>query len=78
VRVPRDLSLVCRDDDPFFEFIHPRPACYRGTWESMLSALLVQLRNLPNHKPEEVHHIRLFPKFMKGASVAAMRPPTTR
>src|SRR5258708_3760936 len=73
--VPRDLSLVCRDDDPFFEFIRPRPACYRGTWESMLGAVLVQLRNILNRKPKETHHIRLFPRFIKGASLAVIRPP---
>ncbi len=78
LRVPRDVSLVCRDDDPFFEFIRPRPACYRGTWEAMLRAVLVQLRNLPNYKPREVHPIRVFPKFVKGASIAAIRPSNPR
>jgi DNA-binding LacI/PurR family transcriptional regulator len=75
LQVPRDVSLICRDDDPFFEFIHPRPTCYRGTWELMLKAVFVQVRNIVAGKADKVRHVRLFPTFVKGASLG---PPKAR
>lgn len=71
--LPRDLSVVCREDDPFLEYLSPSVARY-GTDPAViarkLTVLLVRLAAGATLKPT---HDLLTPRFIPGASITA--PP---
>lgn len=71
--LPRDLSVVCREDDPFLEYLSPSVARY-GTDPAViarkLTVLLVRLAEGATLKPT---HDLLTPRFIPGGSIAA--PP---
>lgn len=74
VAVPRDLSVVCREDDPFLDYLSPSVARY-GTDPALiarrLTQVLVRLAATGQLKPT---HELLMPRFIPGASIA--RPPS--
>lgn len=69
--VPHDLSVVCREDDPFLEYLSPAVARY-GTDPALiarkLTVMLVRLAAAGQLKPT---HDLLMPRFIAGASIAA-------
>jgi len=69
LRIPGDVSLICRDDDHFLDFLSPRPARYCGTWELMLKEVMVQLPLLLNGGLRPGRHARSFPRFDAGGSI---------
>ena len=72
--VPRDISVVCREDDPFLEYLSPSVARY-GTDPALiarkLTVMLVRLASTGQLKPT---HDLLMPRFLPGASIAP--PPS--
>jgi LacI family transcriptional regulator len=71
LRVPADISLVCRDDDSFLNYIHPVPTRY--SFDEALFAR--RLFKLIMQTVEGVHivkkDIRIMPDYRKGATLAA-------
>ncbi len=71
LRVPADISLVCRDDDSFLNYMHPAPTRYsfdEASFARRLFKLIMQT-------VEGVHivkkDIRIMPDYRKGATLAA-------
>lgn len=69
LRVPRDVSLICRDDDHFLDFLSPRPARYCGILELMLKEVMVNLPCILSGELESLRRARLFPRFDAGGSI---------
>jgi DNA-binding LacI/PurR family transcriptional regulator len=73
LRVPRDLSLVSRGDDPFFTYMLPaatRYACSPAAFaHKLVKALLQQLRG----EAVSPWHTRIMPVYVRGETLAA--PP---
>lgn len=71
--VPRDLSVVCREDDPFLEYLSPAVARY-GTDPAIIARrLTVMLVRVAAAGRLEPTHELLMPRFVPGASIAG--PP---
>jgi LacI family transcriptional regulator len=70
-RVPEDISVISRDEDPFLDFVVPLPARYvlgpRAFARSVLQSVLALLKDGTVKK----RAVRLMPEFVRGASVAA-------
>ncbi len=70
-RVPADVSLVCRGEDPFLHFLSPAPAFYRVNLELLARSLFrCVLRTVGAATRPDEHH-RVVPKFVAGASIGA-------
>lgn len=74
LRVPRDLSVISRDDDPFLASLAPLPARYivdpHTFAKKMLGSLLQMLKRTPPSREPTL----LLPKYSSGGSTAS---PTT-
>jgi LacI family transcriptional regulator len=73
LRVPHDVSLVSRDDDPFLAYVTPAPArytCHARTYAKRL--LQPVLAVLAGERPAQPTQ-RLAPTFVPGGSLAAPR-----
>jgi len=72
LRVPEDVSLICKDDALFLSHVMPDPTRYisddHTTAKKLITQVLHQIQ-CPLHRSAD---IRLFPHFHKGASV---KPP---
>lgn len=73
-RVPQDVSVISRDEDPFLSFIVPEPARYVVSPHVMAKALLRPVLELLNGEVVTQRANRIMPKFIRGGSIAA--PPT--
>lgn len=76
LRVPDDVSLISREDDPFFSYLKPAPARYLNQPEVFARKLATQVLGIPTRRPVARRHLYLLPKYYAGRSVAA--PPATR
>ncbi|MFM7749011.1 MAG: substrate-binding domain-containing protein, partial [Opitutaceae bacterium] len=72
--LPRDLSIVCREDDPFLEYLSPPVARYGTDPAAIARQLTVMLVRLAAGGSLRASHSLLAPRFIPGASIAA---PTT-
>jgi LacI family transcriptional regulator len=70
LEVPRDLSVICREDDPFLEFLSPSIARYRSDSAAIARKLAIGLARLANGQRLRVTHDRLMPRFIPGGSLA--------
>jgi len=70
VRVPQDISLLCRDDDPFLRALVPIPGRYHSSPVSFGKKLLNPLLQaiLKDEVPSQ--QALMMPSYQKGASVA--------
>lgn len=75
LEIPRDLSVICREDDPFLEYLLPAVARYSSDSAAIARKLAVALTWLAGGQPLRVTHERLMPRFVAGHSVA---PPSDR
>ena len=77
MRVPRDVSLLCREDETFLGFLKPTPARYACNPTTYAKRLLLQLQ-LAFAGETGAHTIhRIEPKFIAGDSLghrAALKP----
>jgi LacI family transcriptional regulator len=71
VRVPEDISLVSRDDDPFLSFLVPSPARYVVKPHVMAKSLLRPVLELLEGNPIAQPAARIMPEFFRGESIAA-------
>ncbi len=72
LRVPRDVSLLCREDETFLGFLKPAPSRYACNPKTYAKRLLLQLQ-LAFEGETGAHTIhRIEPKFIAGDSLAAV------
>jgi DNA-binding LacI/PurR family transcriptional regulator len=75
LRVPEDISLVCRDDDTFLSFLVPEPArysCNPTTFAKQLLGLLLQSLRGTELKSSQV---LIEPKYRPGPSLRDLVVP---
>lgn len=68
--IPRDVSLISRDDDPYLAFVHPEPtryACPPAHMARQIGRSLITLGSSDHAVPRVA---KLMPEFVKGASFA--------
>lgn len=73
LRVPEDVSLICKDDALFLNQVVPDPARYISDTQAMVKKILTQILHQTKRPTQRAVDVRLFPRFHKGASVAAPR-----
>jgi LacI family transcriptional regulator len=74
--IPRDLSVICREDDPFLGYFVPAVARYSSDASAIARKLAVMLARLAHHESLKVRHDRLMPRFVAGQSIGP--PPGLR
>ncbi len=73
LRVPQDISLISRDDDPFLASLVPEPARYRVDPHSFAKKIVGGLLQMLNRSPAPRSPAPLLPNFTAGGSTAAPR-----
>ncbi len=69
IRVPNDISLICREDETFLAYLKPSPTRYAGNPKTYAKRLLLQLQ-LVLAGETGAHSIhRIEPKFIPGNSL---------
>ena len=73
-RVPEQVSLISRDDDPFLAYLVPEVARYVVSPRAFVRCLLPQvLELLPGGVVSSRRAVRLMPQFVRGASIGAVQ-----
>jgi DNA-binding LacI/PurR family transcriptional regulator len=75
LNVPRDLAVVCREDDPFLEYLSPAVARYGTDPAAIARKLAVFLVRIAGGEPPRVSRDLLVPRFIPGPSLG---PPLAR
>jgi LacI family transcriptional regulator len=70
LRVPQDISLISRDDDPFLASLVPEPARYRVDPHSFAKKIVGSLLQMLNRSTSLRSPAPLLPKFAAGGSTA--------
>jgi len=68
--VPRDVSVISRDEDPFLSFMVPEPARYEAIPQEFARSLLQPVLELLAGRTVSQRAVRLMPQFVRGASLA--------
>lgn len=71
LRVPQDVSVVSRDDEPFLHFIVPRPAYYAANPHTFAKRLLKPLLQRLAGETSFPRNTRMLPTFIKGGSLGS-------
>lgn len=71
LEIPRDLSVICREDDPFLAYLVPAVARYSSDPSAIARKLAVALTRLAHGHALKLTHDRLMPRFVPGRSIAA-------
>jgi DNA-binding LacI/PurR family transcriptional regulator len=73
LRIPEDVSLISRDDDPFLAHINPDPARYlTNDADGLARKCMTLLRPLLEGGTAKLDPIRVLPRFNSGASCRAI------
>lgn len=72
VRVPQDISMVSRDDDPFLSFMAPAPARYMAKPHAIAKSLLRPVLEILDGHPVSQRASLLMPQFVRGESIAGV------
>ncbi len=73
VLIPRDISIITRDDDPFLDYVVPVPSRYVVNPHVMAKSLLRPVLELLEGNAVTQRVSRIMPEFLKGESVAPPR-----
>lgn len=73
VRVPEEISLISRDDDPFLSFVMPGAARYVAAPHLMAKSLLRPVLELLEGNPVTQRGSLIMPEFVRGESIAPPR-----
>jgi DNA-binding LacI/PurR family transcriptional regulator len=68
--VPRDLSLISRNDEYFFQFLEPEPTRYTCGPQARAKAVVSALTRVIQGEQVLERHFWLVPDFIAGATVA--------
>jgi DNA-binding LacI/PurR family transcriptional regulator len=71
LRIPKDISLISRDDDPFLRSLAPAPARYVVSPHAFAKKMLTPILRLLEQETGVRAPAPLLPKFAAGGSVAA-------
>ena len=77
LRIPTDISLICREDDSFLRYLVPRPASYQYSPRSFalkIDSVVQQLIRQPDKTVPEIH---IIPRYTPGNSVGPPPPAKT-
>ena len=74
VRIPEDISIISRDDDPFLSFMVPVPARYVVSPHVMAKSLLRPVLELLDGNAVTQRASLIMPEFLRGESVS--EPPS--
>ena len=69
-RVPGQVSVISRDEDPFLAFLVPEPARYVASPRAFARSLLQPVLELLEGDAVSQRAVRLMPQFVRGASLA--------
>lgn len=69
LRVPRDVSVICRDDEPFLESVLPAPARYSLNPALFARKISRLATSLVTGDPSRTRQHRLMPDFVRGATL---------
>jgi DNA-binding LacI/PurR family transcriptional regulator len=70
VRIPEDISLISRDDDPFLSYLAPTPARYVTSPHMLAKNLLRPVLELLGGSVVTQRASLIMPEFLRGESVA--------
>lgn len=73
LRIPDDVSLICRSEDPFLQFLRPKPVFYRANMEVAARMLFERVRQAIEGTARPGDQRLLVPELVQGDSVAAPR-----
>ena len=73
LRVPQDISVVLRDDDPFLSFLVPAPSRYACSPNAYAKKILKPLLQLLRGEPASPRSARIFPAYIKGETLSSPR-----
>jgi len=68
-RVPQQVSVISRDEDPFLSFVVPEPARYVASPRAYARSLLQPVLELLEGGAVNQRAVRLMPQFVRGASI---------
>lgn len=68
-RVPAEVSVISRDEDPFLSFLVPTPARYVASPRAFARSLLQPVVELLEGGAVSQRAVRLMPQFVRGASI---------
>jgi LacI family transcriptional regulator len=71
-RVPQDVSVVSRDEDPFLSFLVPTPAHYSASPHIIARTLLRPVVELLAQAVVTQRSLRIMPEFIRGETLARM------
>ena len=71
-RVPADVSVISRDDDPFLAYVHPEPTRYAISPGALIRRYMLLLRPMLDGEKVKSGAHRVFPRFVSGASCQAV------
>jgi DNA-binding LacI/PurR family transcriptional regulator len=69
-RIPQDVSVISRDEDPFLSFVVPTPARYVASHHTMARTLLRPVLELLEGGVVTHSAIRIMPDFIRGETLA--------
>lgn len=69
LRVPQDMSLVCRDDEPYLASLLPTPVRYSKNPHLYAKLLAVHVGKLLDQEPVTQHGTFMMPEFLPGESL---------
>jgi DNA-binding LacI/PurR family transcriptional regulator len=71
LRVPRDVSLISRDEEPFLPYLHPAPTRYAAPPAKFATALYQAIKRVIEQGAPRRFDVRIMPDFIKGGTVAS-------
>lgn len=69
VRVPADMSLLCRDDEPYLGSLLPAPVRYSKSPHTYAKLLLAHLAKVVDNEPLAQHGTYMMPEFLPGGTL---------
>lgn len=73
LRVPRDISVLCRDDEPFLDSVLPAPSRYTTNASLFARKVSRLVASLVAGGPANPLQLRVMPAFVAGETLAAPR-----
>jgi LacI family transcriptional regulator len=77
LRIPQDISLISRDDDPFLRFVVPTPARYVMSPHAFAKKVVGAVLQLTARDPVTHSKTRLVPQFAAGGSTGPAKVTVT-
>lgn len=70
IRVPREMSIISRDDEPALDFVTPTPARYTRPSEKFAHGVLRQIERQLRFRDARARAVRLYPEFLPKSTLA--------